>query len=133
MSALFPLGVVYNVAGRWPAGREFNGYWSVSLNFKSVAGTDRRFSSFPPFRRLQCRRQSHLGDTSSSQFWSFLVYRRCQLNGISTIKSQPKGFYETDFQRYVVIPLNDNLPVKDRLNSNYFSKFSLSNLELLQG
>ena len=46
MSALFPLGVVYNVAGRWPAGREFNGYRSVSLNFKSVAGADRRFRRF---------------------------------------------------------------------------------------
>ena len=70
MSALFPLGVVYNVAGRWPAGREFNGYRSVSSNFKSVAEADRRSRRFGDYNVvakaiLAIRHQVDIGRLSS--------------------------------------------------------------------
>ena len=41
-SALFPLGIVYNVAPRGTAGRNFNGYWAFSSITNSVGVADRR-------------------------------------------------------------------------------------------
>ena len=69
-SALFPLGIVYNVAPRGTAGRNFNGYWAFSSVTNSVGVADRSFRRFVDYNGvakaiLALRHQVGFGRISS--------------------------------------------------------------------